>query len=535
MKRLRFIFLITISLNFLIFNGQVYAESIEATDIELNTEYSDQLSTAKEIDFFKFNLPADGNVVVTFRHEGFSDNNAVHWNIYLYGEIDLENPLGSAAIKATDRTASFSVGIKSGFYFVKVMPSGSHYSSGYSNWWDDQYFISVNSEENNYYEKSPNHTPNMATTIDLNTEYSANLAFAYEVDYFKFSLPVDGNVIVSFKHEGFKDSNAVHWNVYLYGEADLENPLGSAAIKATDKSALFSVGIKSGFYFVKVMPSGSHYSSGYSNWWDDQYFISVKFEESNYYEKSPNNNPNLATLIEFNKKYSANLAFPYEIDYFKFSLPINGDVTLNFRHQESRSDAPIYWNVYLFGEANLDESINSIAITGAEMTASFTVEIGAGTYFVKVMPSGSHYSSGYSNWWNDQYFLEVQTDIVEPVCPQVVTYGKNPVSGSWIAFPTPCDMPKNWITQNTKPDGPCPACPVEVACPEPEVTVCPEPEVTTCPEPETNTTIAATLSSTFELHVPDVQYEGMSFWADLVNVPSSDENLLFQVTDYGQN
>jgi hypothetical protein len=44
MKRLCFIFLITINLTFLIFNRQVYADSIEATNIELNTEYSDRLS-----------------------------------------------------------------------------------------------------------------------------------------------------------------------------------------------------------------------------------------------------------------------------------------------------------------------------------------------------------------------------------------------------------------------------------------------------------------------------------------------------------
>jgi hypothetical protein len=156
--------------------------------------------------------------------------------------------------------------------------------------------------------------------------------------------------------------------------------------------------------------------------------------------------------------------------------------------------------------------------------ASFIVKIKAGTYFVKVMPSGIHYDNGsYSDWWDDQYFLKVQTDVAEPVCPQVITYGKNPVSGNWIAFPTPCDVPESWITQNTQPDGPCPVCPdaeVVIACPDLEIS---------------KPTVAATLSPTFELHIPDVQHEGMSFWADLVNVPSSDENLLFQVTDYGQN
>ncbi|NJO17768.1 MAG: hypothetical protein HC877_19150 [Thioploca sp.] len=407
MKRLS-IFLIIISLTFPFLNGQVYADSIEATDIKLNTEYNDRLSTEKEVDFFKFNLPADGNVIVTFRHEELSDNANVHWNVYLYSEADIELPLGSMAIKATDRKASFSTGIGAGTYLIKITP---------------QYY-------NN-------------------------------------------------------NSDVVQY------------------------------------------------------WWDDQYFLAVNFEESDFYEKSPNHDPNQATMIELNTEYSANLAPKGDVDFFTFSLPVDGKVNLSFRHSEL-GGSDTYWNIYLYEEKNLEAAIKSIAIKGSEQSVSSgEVPINAGLYFIKITPQ--YYTgvlatgSDVRYWWWDQYFLKVQTDVAQPVCPQVITYGKNPVSGNWISFPTPCDVPENWVTQNTKPDGACPACPVEVACPEPEVTVCPEPEVTTCPEPETNTTIAATLSPTFELHIPDVQHEGMSFWADLVNVPSSDENLLFQVTDYGQN
>ena len=516
MKRLS-IFLIIISLTFPFLNEQVYADSIEATDIKLNTEYSDRLSTDKEIDFFKFNLPADGNVVVTFRHEGFSDSTYVHWSVYLYGEADLEKPLGYMAIKATDRSASFSTAIGAGTYLVKVTSQADMY--GRPLWWDDQYFLAVNFEESDFYEKSPNHNPNQATTLELNTEYSANLAIKGDVDFFKFNLPANGNVVVSFKHEEFSDNTHVHWNVYLYSETDIESPLGSMAIKATDKSTSFSTGIGVGTYLIKVTPQYSGRDIQY--WWDDQYFLAVNFEESDFYEKSPNRNPNQATRLDLNTEYAANLAIKGDIDFFTFSLPVDGKVNLSFRHSEL-GDQNTYWNVHLYEETNLETAIKSIAIKGSEQSVfSSEVPINAGLYFIKVTPQYSGRDVRY--WWWDQYFLKVQTDVAEPVCPQVITYGKNPVSGSWIAFPTPCDVPENWITQNTQPDGPCPVCPdaeVVIACPDLEIS---------------KPTIAATLSPTFELHIPDVQHEGMSFWADLVNVPSSDENLLFQVTDYGQN
>lgn len=37
-------------------------------------------------------------------------------------------------------------------------------------------------------------------------------------------------------------------------------------------------------------------------------------------------------------------------------------------------------------------------------------------------------------------------------CIQVITYGKNPETGQWIAFPTPCDVPEGWESTTEKPE-----------------------------------------------------------------------------------
>ncbi len=39
------------------------------------------------------------------------------------------------------------------------------------------------------------------------------------------------------------------------------------------------------------------------------------------------------------------------------------------------------------------------------------------------------------------------------MCIQVITYAKNPQSGTWYQFNNPCDVPENWETSTTKPDG----------------------------------------------------------------------------------
>ncbi|RKZ70604.1 MAG: hypothetical protein DRR19_33310, partial [Candidatus Parabeggiatoa sp. nov. 1] len=159
MRRVRLGFLSLLSLGFFILaNRPVYA--IDATDIVVDTEYQDAISAANEVDWFKLNLPADGNVVVSFRHEQFNDSSAVHWNVYLYKGTNIEYSLGSMPIKATAIDGSFSVGVGAGTYFVKVTPQYNRYDT---TWWDDPYFLAVNFEESHYYEKSPNHNPNWAT------------------------------------------------------------------------------------------------------------------------------------------------------------------------------------------------------------------------------------------------------------------------------------------------------------------------------------------------------------------------------------
>ncbi len=38
------------------------------------------------------------------------------------------------------------------------------------------------------------------------------------------------------------------------------------------------------------------------------------------------------------------------------------------------------------------------------------------------------------------------------ICAQVVTYGRNPDTGAWVAFPTPCDVPEGWDASTTAPE-----------------------------------------------------------------------------------
>lgn len=46
-------------------------------------------------------------------------------------------------------------------------------------------------------------------------------------------------------------------------------------------------------------------------------------------------------------------------------------------------------------------------------------------------------------------------------CAQVITYGQNPDTGDWETFPTPCDVPEGWASAPHRPTGDFPPMPVE--------------------------------------------------------------------------
>lgn len=50
-----------------------------------------------------------------------------------------------------------------------------------------------------------------------------------------------------------------------------------------------------------------------------------------------------------------------------------------------------------------------------------------------------------------KYLLNNDSNNSTNICTQQITYAKNPKSGTWYPFNTPCDVPENWETNTTKP------------------------------------------------------------------------------------
>ncbi|MBF0232845.1 MAG: LamG domain-containing protein [Desulfamplus sp.] len=65
------------------------------------------------------------------------------------------------------------------------------------------------------------------------------------------------------------------------------------------------------------------------------------------------------------------------------------------------------------------------------------------------------YDEGYKDGYNQGLIDGKKTCEENPVCAQIITYGKVPNANCWVTFSTPCDVPEGWQITNEKPQSMC--------------------------------------------------------------------------------
>ncbi len=128
----------------------------------------------------------------------------------------------------------------------------------------------------------------------------------------------------------------------------------------------------------------------------------MDFQQSDYYEKSPNDSFANATVIKLNQKYTGNLASSTDIDWYEFYLPSDGNVTITLSRKD-KSATSGYWNGYLYADSEKSKTLHSVKLQVAHNEASIDEGLAEGTYYLKV-------NGAYSD---AQYQLKVETDAVD--------------------------------------------------------------------------------------------------------------------------
>ncbi len=107
--------------------------------MELNQEYIGNLSSANDVDYYRFEVLNDGNVTITLRHDdlNLSSSPNSYWKVYLYSQNSTSDSLRSFSLEGNSSPDSVQEGIPAGTYFVKIIDHS--YSSA-------QYYLKVGSD-----------------------------------------------------------------------------------------------------------------------------------------------------------------------------------------------------------------------------------------------------------------------------------------------------------------------------------------------------------------------------------------------------
>ncbi|MBX9993165.1 MULTISPECIES: pre-peptidase C-terminal domain-containing protein [Priestia] len=224
-----------------------------------------------------------------------------------------------------------------------------------------------------------------AVPIEVNKAYSGALHEGKnEEDFYKFSLPSDGNVTLSMKQKA-----GVTWDVtILNNKGEVFESLQTDDSELIEGNAAVQVGLPKGTYFIQISPYGS-------NPYNQRYEFKVGFAASNNYEKEFNNSLTTANPINVNQTYKGTISNSEDKDVYKVTVPNDGNVTLSMKQK-----AAVSWGAVL--QTSSGKTIENFTTDDSELIDGYEMRqlgLSKGVYYVIV--------DGYSNSENVPYEMKV--------------------------------------------------------------------------------------------------------------------------------
>lgn len=345
-----------------------------ANVISTNETYIGQMATAEDIDFYRFTLHAPGSIVIKIGLALF-DLGCESWHMALFDETGaaFSGPDIYSFASCGDEPYSNSPTIRlpADDYYVRITPR---------EFMGNDYRLCIAySEEGGVFEKEFNDTMATATRIDVGAQYTGNLYRQEDVDYYKFSLPEPGSIVVQFSHEFFDDCRET-WHIVLIDEG-LTDPIYSFASCGNEEDTNSpKIRLPAGDYYVKIAPDVHCFH-------DMDYDLCVTYsEEGEFFEKEFNDTIATATRIDVGAEYTGNLYRREDVDYYEFTLDEPGGIVIRFGHA-LLDDGLECWNIALLDEGGTDPTYFFASRGNEETIVTPTIRLPAGKYYVRVTAS----------------------------------------------------------------------------------------------------------------------------------------------------
>ncbi len=348
-------------------NSGIYS----ASSIKTNYSYTDNLMDDRDENWYKFTISKPGYIQLDFQH-GYIESSYTYWKAYLYTSAQGELASYGFTGKSTVGSGG-NIGLPAGTYYLKI--TSYYYSNKY-------YTFKVNYTVSSIWEREFNDSYSTANTINVNNTYCGSLCNDDDVDWFKFSVANAGYISLNFSHEHI-ESDYVYWKVYLYNGNQAE--LTYYDFRGTGIAFYCAnIGVPAGTYYVKVVDY--NYSSA-------DYKIKMNYTSSSIWETEFNEEYSTADTINVNNTYYGSLMHVDDVDWYSFTLPEAGYISLNFSHDYMES-GNVYWQAYLY-KADM-RTLTSYYFYGSTISETCgNIGLPEGTYYLKIINYNYHYYNGW--------------------------------------------------------------------------------------------------------------------------------------------
>ncbi|OPJ65081.1 pre-peptidase C-terminal domain-containing protein [Clostridium oryzae] len=237
-----------------------------------------------------------------------------------------------------------------------------------------------------------------ATNVTIGSEVTGTAATEDEEEkdeYFRFTVPSNGNLTVNFKHDALKGYDSEDGLFELEIMDAQENVYKTIDSSESDTAVTGSVGLKAGTYYVHV---NSEYDDEYTNL---KYSFSLNLNVSDLYEKEYNDDIDTANQININNEYHGQISDEDDGDYYKFTTTAPGKVQLYFNHDKVTNNNSYLWRIDIMDkDSNIYQTLYS---AGDNKEDSVVVGLPQGEYYIYVSScdDGSYDDDDYDD--DDSY------------------------------------------------------------------------------------------------------------------------------------
>ena len=335
-------------------------EYTSASYVEVNKEYSGSLMNSDDIDYYYFTLSSPAMIAIDFSHT-IIESSSTYWIVEIY--TDELKKIERVSVTGNEADLVFpSVGLPAGKYYIKVQD----YSTS-----TIDYHFTLGCTVSDYWEKEINDEFVSASAMILNSTYHGSLCTTDDIDYFKFSLSSNSKVSLDFVHELF-DSSSTYWKIHLY-DSSYDEIMNTKSVGKDNIVTTPNIGLPAGDYYIKIIDY-TYIGIDYS--------ITVNSEKASNWETELNNDYNKGDIVQFNTAYYGSICDTDDVDYYRFTLEKEADVSINFEHEFFDSSST-YWSINLY-DTNGNQKLSFGSAGNKSSVSSSTVSLPEGDYYFKI-------------------------------------------------------------------------------------------------------------------------------------------------------